>query len=334
MAALLQNRAIVVLGMHRSGTSVVTGVLRLLGIDVGPHLLEARADNKSGFWEHAGVVELQDQLLAALGTNWYQIFLPPEHWLDLPPVKEFQEKLAAVLLRDFSGKPFWALKDPRICRLLPAWMPVLERLKCRLTCLFVARHPLEVAGSLAKRDLFTREAALQIWLDHNLRAERDSRGTERSFAYYDEFLDDWRAALAPLERSLGGWPVAPEQVAGEIAKFVDPTQRHHSGGEEPADVSAWIWEAHRALALARSDETRMRRELDALWTQWMAAASLFAAELNSARNKITELKSKLEKRNADLEGRNKKLEDAREKIRRMESSLAWKLTKPLRRITR
>jgi hypothetical protein len=333
--AVLQNRALIVLGMHRSGTSAVTGALRLLGADVGSNLMEAKPDNETGFFEHSEIVTIHNELLAHFRTTWREIFFRPDDWLAQPEVKQFQDKLAAILLRDFAGRSLWAIKDPRLSRLLPAWEPVLADLQCGLTYLYVVRHPLEVAHSLMDRDGLTREKALQLWLDYNLTAERDSRQRPRAFVFYNDFLRDWRAALAPLGQLLeGGWPRPIEEAAPEIDRFVNPGQRHQRSEEKPGGVSAWIWEAYQALAFAKTDEPRMRRELDSLGAQWRAGTSLFAEDLDVAlwRKRVSDLKEKLENKKADLATRTKKLADAREKIEQMESSLAWKLGKPLRHI--
>ena len=62
-------RALLVLGMHRSGTSAVAGALRLAGVDLGADLMAPAADNPKGFFEHAGVVAIHDRLLQALGRS-------------------------------------------------------------------------------------------------------------------------------------------------------------------------------------------------------------------------------------------------------------------------
>src|SRR6185312_12242151 len=75
-------RAILVLGMHRSGTSAVTRVLNLLGADLGSRLVAPAADNPAGFWEHADAVKINDDLLQALGRTWYDMRDMPANWLE------------------------------------------------------------------------------------------------------------------------------------------------------------------------------------------------------------------------------------------------------------
>ena len=139
------QRAILVLGMHRSGTSAVTGALRLCGVELGSELMQPGPDNPKGFWEHAGVVAIHDRLLAALGRSWNDPRPLPPHWLQTEAAAAAAAALEALLREEFSGSVLWAVKDPRMCRLLPLWWPVLERMGVQAAALFVLRHPREVA---------------------------------------------------------------------------------------------------------------------------------------------------------------------------------------------
>ncbi len=67
---MLNNTAIIVLGMHRSGTSALAGALALLGVDMGRSLLAPADDNVRGLWEHEELVRLHDRLLSAFESSW------------------------------------------------------------------------------------------------------------------------------------------------------------------------------------------------------------------------------------------------------------------------
>lgn len=67
------------LGMHRSGTSMITRALVCLGVDLGDDLLDAVAgSNERGFWEDRSIVDLNDRLLAALGSRWDGLAISPD----------------------------------------------------------------------------------------------------------------------------------------------------------------------------------------------------------------------------------------------------------------
>src|SRR5579859_1689857 len=98
---MTEATAILVLGMHRSGTSATTRVLNLLGADLGANLLEAQADNAKGFWEHAEAVQIHEELLAALGRTWHDVREMPDDWLEQPASYAAIDKIARLIRRDF-----------------------------------------------------------------------------------------------------------------------------------------------------------------------------------------------------------------------------------------
>src|SRR6185312_15331109 len=117
-AGLAGSTAILVLGMHRSGTSALTGMLRCLGVALGHDLMPATADNPRGYWEHAGIVAIHQQAMGAHGMAWDDIrAMPPE----LAHDRGMADRIAEILSAEFAGSPLWAVKDPRLSRLLPLW---------------------------------------------------------------------------------------------------------------------------------------------------------------------------------------------------------------------
>lgn len=224
-----QCRAILVLGMHRSGTSAVTRVLNLLGVALGDRLLPKAADNESGFWEHGGIVEVHDALLHALGRSWHDLRPLPDGWLHSDAAQAAKTKLAELIESDFAGVPLWAVKDPRLCRLLPLWRELLGELGIEPCALGVLRHPDEVARSLRDRDGFQLEQGRLLWLEHVADAERDSREWDRCIVAYDDLLSDWRPVMDRVGAELSiDWPVGPEHAAAAVDAFLDVGQRHHA----------------------------------------------------------------------------------------------------------
>src|SRR5581483_9655837 len=117
---------------------------------------------------------------------------------------------AARGLRDGgAGAPLWGVKDPRLCRLLPLWRPLLAGLGARPCFILAVRHPAEVAGSLLRRDGLNAGCAAILWLRHVLEAERGSRGAARAIVHYEDLVGGagWRAVAARLAAQFGiAWP--------------------------------------------------------------------------------------------------------------------------------
>lgn len=236
-----KSRVIVVVGMHRSGTSALTRVLNLLGVHLGDDLLPPGKGNRQGHWEHQGVVTIHEKLLDDLGISWDDTRALPEGWTSLQAAKDAKEQLVELLDRDFSDQRLWAVKDPRICRLLPLWKLVLGELGVEANALFVVRNPAEVAGSLQARDGLDRASTRLSWLEHMADAEVNTRSWRRAVVAYDDLLSDWHKVMATVEARLKlRWPNATADAEAKIDAFLDRGERHNhadavDGSHDPVD---------------------------------------------------------------------------------------------------
>ena len=263
--------AMLVLGMHRSGTSAVAGALRLAGVDLGTDLMAPAADNPRGFFEHAGVVAIHDRLLHALGRAWNDPRPLPAGWLESAAAFTASAELEALLRAEFGASPLWAVKDPRMCRLLPLWWPVLERMGVRPAALFVLRHPDEVAASLAARNDWPPGLSRLLWIQHLLEAEAASRHVPRTVLAYERLLEDAPAALQESFAAVSLAPPAREPALRDaLAGFVSAGERHHAFGQE-GGVGADL--AQRMFAALRGDEPW--RKLEPMRAEYERAGALF-----------------------------------------------------------
>lgn len=220
--------AIIILGMHRSGTSALTGVLARLGIDAGPNLQDGNEFNARGYWEHKDVVRIHDELFRKLGSGWQDTRPLPAGWEHGPSAESARAALAALLQRDFGASDPWLVKDPRMCRLLPLWRKVLEDLGVRPCYVIMTRHPAEVASSLAKRDDMPETQALLLWLQHMVEIERQTRGQRRVAVTYDQLLDDWRSVVDRIAATLDvKLPSPGPETDSSINDFLSSDLRHH-----------------------------------------------------------------------------------------------------------
>ena len=252
-AAAPRRRALVVLGMHRSGTSAVAGVLQRIGVDFGPRLMPATAANERGYYEHIDVVNLHDRLLMALDRGWDSLApWPPAWWEDEARTGRFRAELLVLLRRDFGAAPLWGVKDPRLCLLLPWWRPLWAVLNTEPVFVIVVRDPREVAVSLRRREGISEQKTWVLWREHLLAAERETRGSARHFLRYEDFLHGWEASLAPLERHLGAaWRGRLAAARRPVAEFLDGSlRRAASPGAGKAALPPWLEDAAGALAAA------------------------------------------------------------------------------------
>jgi len=279
-----QRTALVILGMHRSGTSSLAGLVSRLGCTLGDDLLEANEWNPLGYGEHREVVERHDALLRQLGLAWDSA-RTPDPTSDLHPGAE--RDFIALLARDFASDPLFGLKDPRLCRLIPLWRRVFEASGVDARYVIMLRHPLEIAASLSRRDDFSLSKSLLLWATHVLAAERETRGARRAFVEYSALMRDWRHVAGTLADDLGiRWPIDADRAAGDIESYLTPDLRHHSAPAWSAEASQrfpFATQLHEALArLVQEDGTEARAAVDLAGADWTAAAALYEPELADA----------------------------------------------------
>ncbi|MDF2620795.1 MAG: hypothetical protein K0S00_3454 [Xanthobacteraceae bacterium] len=222
------RRAILVLGMHRSGTSALTRTINLLGAVAPQTLLDASAGNERGHWESKPIVDLNDEILAACGQVWFSRQRMKVSPIEVVRAKGLWRKLHDTLESEFGGAPTIVLKDPRVSRLVPLYAQALGEAGYDVAAVLTLRNPLEVARSLAARNGMELRKALGLWLRYTLDAELDTRGMARAVVAYEALLDDWRKTTALMKRHIGGdWPDPTPEIEAEIDEFLSPELRHH-----------------------------------------------------------------------------------------------------------
>ncbi len=184
---------VVILGMHRSGTSMVAGALANAGLFVGldDDLLRDQDDNPHGFYERTDVVSLNDAILAAVRGSWFD---PP---LEMSVQREYCVELSVILDRLSNDGP-WLLKDPRMCLTWPVWEAQLTDAHL----LYVYRNPLSVAKSLASRHGFPYLMGLALWEYYNSRILEMLQGRQFTALSFDALSENPPRVLQHLEHQL------------------------------------------------------------------------------------------------------------------------------------
>ncbi|MBC7803462.1 MAG: hypothetical protein H7Y16_06245 [Candidatus Parcubacteria bacterium] len=218
----------IVVGMHRSGTSALARVVSLLGFNLPKTLLPPSTANSTGYWESLPLNQLDDELLAFAGSHWAAWRQLRPGWAGQALVGAFKTKALSILESEFGAAKALVVKDPRMSRLIGFWRDVIESFGATPLMVFVIRSPLEVAASLAKREAFAPALSHVMWLRNVLDAEFATRGTRRTFTSYEELLNDWRPVVDKISADLGiSWPRSPEQAATEISSFLSQEHRHN-----------------------------------------------------------------------------------------------------------
>ena len=224
-----KRRAILVLGMHRSGTSALTRTLSLCGAALPKRRMRpAPGNNETGFWESRVIRELHDELLATAGLSWGMPSELPLAWFETPAAAYFKKRMISAFHKEFGDAPLIVVKDPRACSLVPFWLTVFDDMGIEPGIVIPVRRPSEVAVSLEARDGMPQERSLLLWLQHFLAAEHDSRMVKRSITSYAGLLESWRDVVNKIGTDLAlQWPDRDPLTSDKIDDFLCAELRHH-----------------------------------------------------------------------------------------------------------
>jgi hypothetical protein len=220
----MNDNVICIIGMHRSGTSMVARFLGLGGLNLGPkeQLVGPTADNPMGHFEHAGFLEINDALLKYFGGSWDN---PPSlkpGWEQDPTVQDIVEK-AQALMDTLSGSNPWGWKEPRTTLLLPFWKRLLPNLRY-IICI---RNPLEVARSLEKRDGISIAAAVQLWSEYTRAAIQSTKDHPRILTFYQDYFSN---PLDELNRVAAFCGLETMDDLSRVRETVSDELRHQNTG--------------------------------------------------------------------------------------------------------
>ncbi len=200
--SVAERTIVIVLGMHRSGTSVLTRGLATLGIELGTRMLPAAEENPRGFWENRAAFETNEAFLSELGSSWDGLGLID--WDRLPAAlkQDFRFRARRVILQEFDNAPLFGFKDPRTARLLPIWQDACSTLGLNDRYVILLRNPISVAHSLEARNGFPHEKSHLLWLLHMVPALMLTRDKPRCIVEYDRFIASPAETLRKISESL------------------------------------------------------------------------------------------------------------------------------------
>ncbi len=198
-----KRTAFVVLGMHRSGTSSVAGVLALLGATPPRTLMGPKPENPKGFWESEVLMAFNDEILTRAGSAWDDPAPLDQGVFDGAQGDDLRGRARKKLDEEFGDADTIVIKDPRICRFYPFWRDVLVAAGYEPFVILPLRDPAEVATSLQARNGMPIESGLKLWRRHVEDAERTTRGQRRRVIVWSQFLENWRDEIASINSECG-----------------------------------------------------------------------------------------------------------------------------------
>ncbi len=318
----MNSKVIAILGMHRSGTSLITRVINLMGAYLGEEedLMKPSPYNPEGYWEREDIAHINDNILKHFSLSWHTPLPLPQGWVE--EARGFKKEIQELVQKHFTDKPIWAWKDPRTTILFPLWKEALEEMGIELTVVFVVRCPLDVARSLEKRDGFTTDKGLGIWFNYNLCGLRSLEGVPAVVVSYDRFLSNWKEEVARLNSALDIVSEDNDSIYNKVKPAIRLDLRHSASTLEElkrlnapyavVELYELIDELSRKAKplCAIADNPLLKR----LAREFFAYASFYREDM---------------KKSFSLQDR---LRDAEAQLNAVLNSRSWKITEPLRRI--
>jgi len=248
-----ENQVIaVVLGMHRSGTSLITNILSKAGFFVGEDsdLIKGNRWNRDGYFEQTAVCAANDQILQLCGGSWHE---PPEE----KDVRKIQmDYRIQSLLNIYKGHRRVIIKDPRMCITFPVWDRILSN---NVRFVRITRKPDAVAASLNKRFGFPPYKGLYLWQTYEHRASIIAKRYPFYAMQYEDLFSERRQELLNKLSSFLGLEEDLDKIA---AQLVDPSQQHHRGNR-----SNFVIRAEAAFDPQKEYETASRLVRDGAYDE-------------------------------------------------------------------
>jgi hypothetical protein len=281
ISSTVQRRPIVlVLGMHRSGTSLCAHILSALGVDMadkipGPGASSPHPSNPRGHWERWEIVEFHDRILSLFNRDYLGRFhdfgLPVAWWAD-PRVAQIRREIIAFLETRMESGPF-GFKDPRTVRLMPMWHQIFNELKLAPRIVLCLRNPAQVARSLHARDGLDPANGEYRWLVHIIDFYRYTNNLDCCAVEYEEWFNNPAANIEKLQKFLDlPWQQSESDLALLLSDLVDPTARHDDSAHREA--SQPLVRTLYRLAGQAGEDTAVRDQIAYIVSQFVSFQQL------------------------------------------------------------
>jgi hypothetical protein len=279
------REVVVVLGMHRSGTSLCMNVLQELGVRLDDDLIPGDANNEPGYFESRKITELNDEILRALGATWDTplSLLLPEFWACDPrllPAKAILRDL--IIDKVLNARDLWGFKDPRTAILLPLYEEVFADCGVRSRYILCIRDPRAVSRSLEKRNDFPRLFSEVLWLEYVMTPVQILGDRIRTIVSYEKWFTDAAGQAESLQRAVGLRGMDPPETV--VEKVVHPDLNHAETESKTPYELASCGEVYDLLCDGNVDEALPR--FRATWSGMRKVMAGAAVRMQAIEDKL------------------------------------------------
>lgn len=238
-----RQRVIIVLCMHRSGSSVITRGIQALGADLGDNLMApVDGNNAKGFFEDLDIYRFNEELLSSLGSAWHSLTPLDKTRLTGPEFSEQRRQAIQLMNEKLVAGRLFAFKDPRTAVLMPFWRCVFEDLDLDDRYVIAVRNPIEIAASLKARDGLDMRRGLYLWAKHAFEAVGNTKGKPRIFVAYDAIMRQPMEQLTRLAEGLGfdELNTSEKDIRDYCEGFLESKLRHNYAGEQELERTGLV----------------------------------------------------------------------------------------------
>lgn len=339
---------ITVLGMHRSGTSVVARLLNLMSMYFAPEDkgMPPTADNPKGYWERMDVVQLNEGILANLNSTWERV-----SQFDLSKISddlhnEFNKQATDIIYNLDANRP-WMLKDPRLCLIFPLWRKLLEV----PVCIIVYRSPIQIAQSMHNRDEFGMHFGVALWEFYNIHALKASVNLPRILISYHDLMANPLETTQKLYQDLENLDISGIRLPSdkEILAFIEPKLfratassdlqkafinqeqaelvREFENGtildlKQIPEISQGAIEALKTHDAQFFEREKFKQELAQLQATTQAQLSAKQTELDNQNQQITQLRTEIVERDKQINQTEEQLNQTTQQLTTVEQQKA------------
>ena len=221
----LHKPIVVVLGMHRSGTSTATRILETMGVSLGDNLIPPSRDNEKGYFEDLDVNGLNNEMLRYVGVEWHTSLIPDAGMIETLSNTRFFQRACDLLRVKANRCAILGIKDPRFSLLLPFWSRVFDCIGLSAKYIIVVREPLAVVQSVLKRDHYPPDHTLWVWMNYTLGSLSVTQAYPRLVVAYQNVLKNAEKEATRISRFLN-LPIDQKAMEDFVKKFMDPSLNH------------------------------------------------------------------------------------------------------------
>ena len=363
----MKQTCILILGMHRSGTSALTGLLSMCDVYLGSELMAANFANEKGYFENNKICKLNENLLLQIDSSWDDVFFNEQKLEKITSSRILKD----LIETEFKYCDIFAIKDPRLVFLFPVYIKILNELNINVKIIIPYRNPLEVASSLAKRNAFCLEKSMTLWACHMLLAEKFTRKFPREFVCFNALMKNPEMIINSISKNLKlALNKKYLENKEEIHGFIEPSLKHHNISFDNLSSNIPSIVAKILQLRDKYNSKEITKEFDPLVHEFFSYQKLFYnedlmtlfVEHSNVKIRLQETEQELQERVAEsqklqknlhvkeaqwqealkskailqeeLEKEQSKLCSLKNELISIHTGVSWKITRPLRKIKR